>query len=92
VKDGGVVKIANSSIISVVNNRMRSLVGKFSFLKSFGTVNYPSGLTQVSSSGRGWWRRGRALGFNGDESLIAKNLWKARHSVSTVAVNGYPQT
>jgi hypothetical protein len=79
VKDGGVVKIANSSIISVVNNRMRSLVGKFSFLKSFGTVNYPE------RPNAGFVQRARVVaagsrtGFNGDESLIAKNLRKARH-------------
>jgi hypothetical protein len=35
VRDGGVVKIANSSIISVVHNRMRSLVGKSSSFPTY---------------------------------------------------------
>jgi hypothetical protein len=41
VSDGGVVKIANSSIISVVHNRMRSLVGKTSSFPTKRSERHP---------------------------------------------------
>jgi hypothetical protein len=46
VRDGGVVKTGNSSIVSVAHNRMRSLVGKSSSI-----VSHPwkvLGLSQVT--------------------------------------------
>jgi hypothetical protein len=55
VRDGGVVKIANSSIITVIHNRMRSLVGKSSSFPTDdgGAVHSISGSRPPKKKGTG---------------------------------------